>query len=74
MGIVTDPGNLTPLATFCRKCGCGCPQLFVDPEASEERRIVITDDLGQQVRMSTDQFASLVIDAEADRLDVATIA
>lgn len=33
-----------------------CPQLFVDESAPAERRIVITDDFGQRVEMSADQF------------------
>ncbi|MCQ4080955.1 hypothetical protein NGB36_10180 [Streptomyces sp. RB6PN25] len=52
----------------CRSVCC-CPQLFVDPAASSDRRIVITDDFGQRVQMSADQFASLVEEAKAGRLD-----
>ncbi|MFI6350398.1 hypothetical protein [Streptomyces sp. NPDC050560] len=70
---MTDPLDLEPLATFCGNCNCGCPQLFVDPSAAEDRRIVITDDFGQQVRMSGDQFASLVEDAKAGRLDAVAV-
>lgn len=63
----TDP--LEPVATFCGKCDCGCPRLFVDESAPAERRIVITDDFGQRVEMSADQFGSLIEDAKAGRLD-----
>ncbi|GAA4767463.1 hypothetical protein NPS70_10860 [Streptomyces sp. C10-9-1] len=66
---MTVPGSLEPLATFCGKCDCGCPQLFVDESAPAERRVVITDDFGQKVEMSADQFASLVEEAKAGRLD-----
>jgi hypothetical protein len=67
--VMTDPTELQPLATFCGKCDCGCPQLFVDDAAPADRRVVLTDDFGQQVRMSADQFASLVEEAKAGRLD-----
>ncbi|MET9835775.1 hypothetical protein ABZ078_42335 [Streptomyces sp. NPDC006385] len=60
---------LAPIATFCGNCDCGCPQLFVDPAAPAERRVVITDDFGQRVQMSADQFASLVAEAKTGTLD-----
>jgi hypothetical protein len=43
--------------------------LFVDPAAPAEQRVVLTDDFGQRIRMSADQFASLVEEAKAGRLD-----
>ena len=63
---------LEPVATFCGTCSCGCPQLFVDPGAAAERRVVLTDDFGQRVQMSAEQFASLVEEAKAGRLDGVT--
>jgi hypothetical protein len=63
--------GLEPVATFCGSCDCGCPQLFVDAEAPAERRIVLTDDFGQRVQMSADQFSSLLEEAKAGRLDAA---
>ncbi|MFI5775053.1 hypothetical protein ACIA74_42795 [Streptomyces sp. NPDC051658] len=66
---VPDLTSLEPVATFCGNCDCGCPQLFVDPSASEDRRIVLTDDFGQRVQMSATQFADLVTEAKAGRLD-----
>ena len=66
---MTDLAALEPLATFCGNCDCGCPQLFVDPDAPAEQRVVITDDFGQQIRMSADQFSSLVDEAKSGRLD-----
>ncbi|WP_299536170.1 hypothetical protein [uncultured Streptomyces sp.] len=66
---MTDISSLEPLATFCGNCDCGCPQLFVDESAPAERRIVITDDFGQRVEMSADQFGSIVADAKAGKLD-----
>ncbi|MEU1122825.1 hypothetical protein ABZ371_04370 [Streptomyces sp. NPDC005899] len=64
-----DLTSLEPVATFCGNCDCGCPQLFIDPAASEDRRIVLTDDFGQHVQMSATQFADLVTEAKAGRLD-----
>ncbi|MGI5429270.1 hypothetical protein [Streptomyces sp. CA-179760] len=66
--------GLEPLATFCGNCNCGCAQLFVDPGAPKERRVLLTDDFGQRVQMSADQFASLVGEAKAGKLDGITIA
>ncbi|MFR9795677.1 hypothetical protein ACL02U_07165 [Streptomyces sp. MS06] len=66
---MTDPSGLEPVATFCGNCDCGCPRLYVDADAPAERRIVLTDDFGQRVQMSADQFSSLVVDAKAGRLD-----
>lgn len=71
---MTDLTDLQPLATFCGKCDCGCPQLFVDPAAPAERRVVITDDFGQRVEMSADQFADLVAEAKAGKLDAVAVA
>lgn len=62
-----DP--LRPLATFCDKCGSGCPQLYLDESAPADRRIVLTDDFGSWVRMSTDQFADLIAQAKSGALD-----
>ncbi|MFF5013608.1 hypothetical protein [Streptomyces sp. NPDC001165] len=41
---MTNTSGLEPVATFCGNCDCGCPQLFVDPNASADRRIILTDD------------------------------
>lgn len=64
-----DISGLEPVATFCGNCDCGCPQLFVDPAAPADRRVVLTDDFGQRVQMSADQFSDLVSEAKAGRLD-----
>ncbi|MFF4212036.1 hypothetical protein ACFYZE_22305 [Streptomyces sp. NPDC001796] len=66
---MSEINGLEPVATFCGNCKCGCPQLFVDPSATADRRIVLTDDFGQRVQMSADQFSSLVDDAKAGKLD-----
>ncbi|MFF5568047.1 hypothetical protein ACFY7Z_25895 [Streptomyces sp. NPDC012623] len=66
---MTDLTGLQEVATFCGKCTCGCPQLFIDPAAPEDKRIVITDDFGQCVQMSADQFSSLVEEAKEGKLD-----
>ncbi|MFE2316931.1 hypothetical protein ACFXC8_27995 [Streptomyces sp. NPDC059441] len=66
---MSDINGLELLATFCGDCNCGCPQLFVDPSAPAERRVLLTDDFGQRVQMSVDQFGSLVEEAKAGKLD-----
>ncbi|WP_329191697.1 MULTISPECIES: hypothetical protein [unclassified Streptomyces] len=66
---MTDTNSLEAVATFCGKCDCGCLQLFVDESAPAERRVAMTDDFGQRVEMSADQFGSLIEDAKAGRLD-----
>ncbi|MFI7638744.1 hypothetical protein [Nonomuraea sp. NPDC049400] len=43
--------------------------MFVDDTAPAERQVVITDDFGQRVEMSLDQFASIVEAAKSGSLD-----
>jgi hypothetical protein len=64
-------GRFTRLALLCGQCNCGCPELLVDHEAPPERRVVITDDFGQRVQMSADQFQVLIEEARSGRLDEA---
>ena len=67
-----DLSKMTPVATFCGKCSCGCPQLFLDPEAAAAQRVLLTDDFGNHVRMSPDQFRDLLDQAASggrERLD-----
>ena len=64
-----DISTASPFATFCGQCSCGCPQLFVDESAPPEQRIVLTDDFGSQVRMSTVQFGDLLAQAKSGALD-----
>ena len=67
-----DADRLTRFALLCGQCrNCGCPELFVDHEAPPERAIVITDDFGQRVQMSADQFVVLIEEARSGRLDEA---
>lgn len=71
---MTDNSSLRPVATFCGNCDCGCPQLFIDEVAPADRRVVITDDFGQRVQMSADQFGSIIEDAKAGKLDSVAVA
>lgn len=57
------------VATFCGKNSDGCPVLWVDPDATHDRRIEITDDFGQRVQMSLAQLADLVADVKKGALD-----
>ena len=66
---MSETAGLQHVATFCGQCNCGCPELYVDPAAPEERRIVITDDFGQRIQMSIEQLRAIVDDARAGVLD-----
>ncbi|HEX5367301.1 MAG TPA: hypothetical protein VFW63_11655 [Acidimicrobiales bacterium] len=61
--------NLRHVTTLCGQCSCGCPEVSIDDSAPEDRRVVITDDFGQQVEMSLDQLGDLVVQAKAGVLD-----
>jgi hypothetical protein len=61
--------NLRRVATFCGNCDCGCPELYFDESAPPERRVVLTDDFGQLVQMSTAQWDVLVADIKAGVVD-----
>ena len=65
------PGHpeLCSIKVFCGDCNCGCPELFLDPEADQARRIVLADDFGQHVQMSVEQLGALVREAKAGELD-----
>lgn len=64
-----DPSGLQHVTTFCGQCSCGCPELYLDPAAPEEQRVVITDDFGAAIRMSVEQLKVIVDDARAGVLD-----
>ncbi len=66
---MTNEHTLRHIATFCGQCDCGCPELWVDQEAPEDKRIVITDDFGQRIQMSLGQLADLVADVKSGVLD-----
>jgi len=66
-----EVNGLTRIAVLCGNCNCGCPELFIDHAAAEERRIVITDDFGQRVQMSAQQLLALIEEARSGRLDEA---
>jgi hypothetical protein len=48
-----------PIAVLCAKCD-DCPVIALDETAPEAKRIVITDDFGQEIQMSVDQFQVLL--------------
>lgn len=64
-----DIRNAEVKATFCDPCCNGCPQVVIDHGASHDRRIVVTDDFGSHIRMSPEQFASMVKQAKTGALD-----
>ncbi|ALG14115.1 hypothetical protein [Kibdelosporangium phytohabitans] len=61
--------KLERIATFCGQCNCGCPELWIDADATEEQRVVITDDFGQRIQMSLAQLHALVSDVKDGALD-----
>ena len=65
------PGHpgLCSIKIFCGDCNCGCPELFLDPQAEDTRRIVLADDFGQRVQMSVEQLGELVREAKSGALD-----
>jgi hypothetical protein len=56
------------LARFCPQCSCGCPELLVDDSASAERRLIMTDDFGQRIHMSVEQFQKFIDQAQSGAL------
>ena len=66
--------SLVHVLTFCGQCSCGCPELFLEPDAPEERRVVITDDFGQRIQMSLDQLRTIVEQARSGALDEVLVA
>lgn len=69
LSLPADDPDLESVAVFCGNCSCGCPELFVDHAADDERRVVITDDFGQRVQMSLVQLSALVADVKSGALD-----
>ena len=53
------------LTRFCPQCDCGCPALLVDHSAPAERKLVITDDFGQRIQMSVEQFKEIIEQAQS---------
>ena len=66
---MTDAADLVPVMRFCCHCHCGCVELFLDPAATEEQRVVITDDFGQRIQMSVAQLRTVVTRAKSGALD-----
>jgi hypothetical protein len=56
------------LARFCPQCSCGCPALLVDHSAPAERRLIMTDDFGQHIHMSVEQFQKIIDQAQSGAL------
>ena len=61
--------NRQQIAVFCGECSCGCPTLWVDPDAMPSQRVEITDDFGQRIQMSVEQLQVLVDDIKGGVLD-----
>lgn len=63
-------GRLSRIALLCAECD-KCPEVLADHDAPPERRILITDDFGQRVQMSQEQFEVLIDQARTGRLEEA---
>jgi hypothetical protein len=71
---MNDDMHLVQVMRFCCHCHCGCVELFVEPEAPDERRVVMTDDFGQRIQMSLDQLRTIVNRAKSGAVDEALLA
>jgi hypothetical protein len=49
-------------------------ELYLEPEAPEDRRVVITDDFGQRIQMSLAQLRTIVNKAKSGALEEALVA
>jgi len=63
-----DQDHAVTVARFCGQCSCGCPELAVDPSAPYSQRIVIRDDFGHSIHMSSDQLLDIVKQARSGAL------
>lgn len=63
-----DHGHAVTVARFCGQCTCGCPELAVDLTGPDGQRIVISDDFGHSIHMSSDQFLDIVDQARTGAL------
>lgn len=66
--------HLVQVMRFCCHCHCGCVELYLEPEAPEDRRVVITDDFGQRIQMSLAQLRTIVNKAKSGALEEALVA
>jgi hypothetical protein len=67
--MTSDVTGLQSVMRFCCHCHCGCVELFLDPDATDEQRVVMTDDFGQRIQMSVAQFRTVVNRAKSGALD-----
>jgi hypothetical protein len=63
-----EHGHAVTVAHFCGQCSCGCPELAVDPTAPTNQQIVIRDDFGHSIHMSSDQLLDIVNQARSGAL------
>jgi hypothetical protein len=55
----STPFDRTVIAVLCHTDTC-CPTIALDAAATDDQRVVIQDDFGQEVRMSREQFQVLI--------------
>ncbi|MDO8572491.1 MAG: hypothetical protein Q7S11_01825 [bacterium] len=56
--------------TLCGDKCDGCPQIFTDNTAESTKQVVVTDDFGNTIAMSKDQFRVLVKGSKEGKLDI----
>src|SRR5712691_7746740 len=66
--MIIDHDHTVTVARFCGQCSCGCPELAVDPSAPDSKRIVIRDDFGHSIHMSSDELMDIVRQARSGAL------
>jgi hypothetical protein len=71
---MTTDARMVPVMQFCCNCHCGCPELLFAPDAPAERRVVMTDDFGQRIEISVDQFRTFLKHVKSGVLEEAVLA
>lgn len=59
------------VTTLCKSLSCDfCPEVFVDDSKESAKQISITDDFGNEVYMSKEQFSDFVQQSREGKLDI----
>lgn len=58
------------IVKLCQHQNPDCPEIFLDSATDSAQQIIITDDFGQKVTMSRDQFRVLIAKAKLGQLDI----
>ncbi|MDO8572489.1 MAG: hypothetical protein Q7S11_01815 [bacterium] len=58
------------LITLCPHEDPECPEVYLDDAADPGKQVVVTDDFGNTIAMSKDQFRVLVKGSKEGKLDI----